>query len=101
MLFRQMPGVTRVIDPLWTLSSSRQGAPADCTPEPQSRFPQEARMKSSGPTPGRVVALPRGADDVLTVFNKLERGAPFCANPACALHVRLADSQVEGGGKLG
>ena len=55
-------------------------------------------MKSSGPTPGRVVALPRGADDVLTVFNELERGAPFCANPACALHVRLADSQVEGGG---
>jgi hypothetical protein len=55
-------------------------------------------MKSSGPTPGRVVALARGADDVLTVCNELERGAPFCANPACALHVRLADSEVEGGG---
>ena len=40
----------------------------------------------------------RVADDVLTVHMELERGAPFCANPACALHVRLLDSQVEGGG---
>ena len=55
-------------------------------------------MKSSSLTPGRVVTLPRGADDVLTVFNELERGAPFCANPACGLHVRLADARVEGGG---
>jgi len=55
-------------------------------------------MKSSSLTPGRVATLPRGADDVLTVFNELERGAPFCANPACALHVRLADARVEGGG---
>jgi hypothetical protein len=39
-----------------------------------------------------------GGDDVLTVHTELERGAPFCANPACALHVRLLDSQVEGGG---
>ncbi|HXZ60920.1 MAG TPA: hypothetical protein VEG26_12130 [Steroidobacteraceae bacterium] len=39
-----------------------------------------------------------GADDVLTPDNELERGAPFCANPACALHVRLADARVEGGG---
>jgi hypothetical protein len=38
------------------------------------------------------------AEDALTADNELERGAPFCANPACALHVRLADSQVEGGG---
>ena len=38
------------------------------------------------------------AEDVLAVHNELERGAPFCANPACALHVRLVDSQVEGGG---
>jgi hypothetical protein len=43
-------------------------------------------------------ALARGPDDVLTVDMELERGAPFCANPACALHVRLIDSQVEGGG---
>jgi hypothetical protein len=55
-------------------------------------------MQSSGVTPGRVVALVRGADDVLIVCNELERGAPFCANRACALHVRLADAQVEGGG---
>jgi hypothetical protein len=40
----------------------------------------------------------RCAEDVLTADNELERGAPFCANPACALHVRLLDSQVEGGG---
>lgn len=55
-------------------------------------------MKSLGVTPGRVVPLLRGAEDVLSVDNELERGAPFCANPACALHVRLADPQVEGGG---
>ncbi|HXY95931.1 MAG TPA: hypothetical protein VEH00_03075 [Steroidobacteraceae bacterium] len=55
-------------------------------------------MKSSGPTPHRVVPLSRVADDVLSADNELERGAPFCANPACALHVRLADARVEGGG---
>jgi hypothetical protein len=43
-------------------------------------------------------ARARGGDDVLTVDMELERGAPFCANPACALHVRLLDAQVEGGG---
>jgi hypothetical protein len=45
-----------------------------------------------------IVSLARGADDVLTADSELERGAPFCANPACALHVRLLDRQVEGGG---
>ena len=55
-------------------------------------------MESRGVTPRRVVTLVRGADDVLANDNELERGAPFCANPACALHVRLADAQVEGGG---
>jgi len=40
----------------------------------------------------------RAAEDVLTVHMQLERGAPFCANPDCALHVRLLDSQVQGGG---
>jgi hypothetical protein len=43
-------------------------------------------------------AHPRTAEDVLSVHLELERGAPFCANPACALHVRLLDTQVEGGG---
>lgn len=38
------------------------------------------------------------AEDVLVVHNELERGAPFCANPSCDLHVRLVDWQVEGGG---
>jgi hypothetical protein len=37
-------------------------------------------------------------EDALSVHLELERGAPFCANPACALHVRLFDSQVAGGG---
>jgi hypothetical protein len=37
-------------------------------------------------------------DDVLSADGELERGAPFCANPACALHVRVFDSQVVGGG---
>jgi hypothetical protein len=39
-----------------------------------------------------------GADDVLTTDLEVERGAPFCSNAACALHVRLIDAQVQGGG---
>jgi len=46
----------------------------------------------------RRFAHTRGAEDVLTVHLELERGAPFCANPECALHVRLIDNAVEGGG---
>jgi len=42
---------------------------------------------------------PRTRDDVSSGHLQLERGAPFCANPACALHVRLRDAQVEGGGE--
>jgi hypothetical protein len=38
------------------------------------------------------------ADDLLMTHTELERGAPFCGNPACALHVRLRDAGVEGGG---
>ena len=45
-----------------------------------------------------IKGVPRGADDVLSTDNELERGAPFCANADCALHVRLADAEVEGGG---
>jgi hypothetical protein len=55
-------------------------------------------MQSWSLAAGRVVRVARGAEDVLTADNELERGAPFCANPACGLHVRLLDSQVEGGG---
>jgi hypothetical protein len=45
------------------------------------------------------VLLPSwSGEDVLAAHNELERGAPFCANPDCALHVRLVDSRVEGGG---
>jgi hypothetical protein len=29
---------------------------------------------------------------------EIERGAPFCDNPDCALHVRVRDAIVEGGG---
>jgi hypothetical protein len=49
--------------------------------------------------------VPRGgavpswnADDVLSAHYELERGAPFCSNPSCDLHVRLIDLEVEGGG---
>jgi hypothetical protein len=38
------------------------------------------------------------ADDLLMSHTELERGAPFCDNPACALHVRMRDAMVEGGG---
>jgi hypothetical protein len=38
------------------------------------------------------------ADDVLAADSELERGAPFCGNPRCALHVRLDDNHVSGGG---
>ena len=55
-------------------------------------------MQSVAVPSGRIVSLARAAEDVLSADNELERGAPFCANPACALHVRLADSQVAGGG---
>ena len=55
-------------------------------------------MQSWSLGPAGAAARARGADDVLCADHDLERGAPFCANPACALHVRLADSQVEGGG---
>ena len=42
--------------------------------------------------------LTRASEDMLTADFELERGAPFCANPRCALHVRLADLHVQGGG---
>jgi hypothetical protein len=29
---------------------------------------------------------------------EIERGAPFCDNPACALHVRVRDRSVAGSG---
>lgn len=55
-------------------------------------------MQSWWPVSGNVATRARGADEVLGADGELERGAPFCANPACALHVRLADARVEGGG---
>ena len=41
---------------------------------------------------------PRATEDALIPGQELERGAPFCANPCCALHVRLIDAGVAGGG---
>ena len=38
------------------------------------------------------------AEDLSLAHLELGRGAPFCANPACALHVRLRDAQVSGEG---
>jgi hypothetical protein len=65
--------------------------------QPGAEF--RARMQSSsGYAQSRSTSVARGAEDTLSTDNELERGAPFCANPACALHVRLADSEVEGGG---
>jgi hypothetical protein len=37
-------------------------------------------------------------DDLLMAHTEIERGAPFCANPSCALHVYARDARVEGGG---
>jgi len=48
--------------------------------------------------PGAFRKTPRSADDLLTVHLEIERGAPFCANPECALHVRRVDARVAGGG---
>jgi hypothetical protein len=46
-----------------------------------------------------IVSLrPGAAEDLLSADSELERGAPFCGNPCCALHVRLRDSHVSGGG---
>ncbi len=38
------------------------------------------------------------AEDESSAHHEVERGAPFCANPDCALHVRRVDARVEGGG---
>jgi hypothetical protein len=37
-------------------------------------------------------------EDALSAHLEISRGAPFCANPDCALHVRLVDERVAGGG---
>lgn len=53
-------------------------------------------VKRSGHFHGESVHSER--EDVLTAHMELERGAPFCGNPDCALHIRLFDAQVDGGG---
>ena len=55
-------------------------------------------MPWSRPSAGARRARAACGEDVFGVHQELERGAPFCANPACALYVRLLDAQVEGGG---
>ena len=37
-------------------------------------------------------------EDVLSAHLEVSRGAPFCANPDCALHVRRVDERVAGDG---
>jgi hypothetical protein len=49
--------------------------------------------------PGRKLRPGRAAEDLCRPQPQVERGAPFCANPVCALHVRRADAQVEGAGE--
>jgi hypothetical protein len=41
---------------------------------------------------------PYGCEDVLLADNGLDAAAPFCSNPACALHVRLVDLQTQASG---
>ncbi len=55
-------------------------------------------MQSWSATRAPIAGRGRATEDVLAADSELERGAPFCANPACALHVRLADARVAGGG---
>jgi len=56
------------------------------------------RSQRSHPDAVRWSAALGAGEDVLLAGTELERGAPFCGNPACALHVRLSDAAVEGGG---
>jgi hypothetical protein len=37
-------------------------------------------------------------EDVLSAHLEVSRGAPFCTNPRSALHVRVVDARVAGGG---
>ena len=37
-------------------------------------------------------------EDVLLADNGLDLSAPFCSNPHCALHLRLSELQLAGGG---
>ena len=55
-------------------------------------------MQSRSLDAAGLVRRPLNGEGVLAAHNELERGAPFCADPACALHVRLVDLRVEGGG---
>jgi len=48
--------------------------------------------------PGPEHRAARAAEDALSGHLEVERGAPFCGNPECALHVRLVDARVAGGG---
>jgi hypothetical protein len=44
------------------------------------------------------VSAAHSSEDLCSVHLEIARGAPFCANPHCALHVRRVDAQVSGGG---
>jgi hypothetical protein len=48
--------------------------------------------------PAPRAARTAGTEDACFAHQEVERGAPFCANPRCALHVGGADAQVRGTG---
>ena len=56
------------------------------------------RVNPQTHTHGPVKMHSERVEDVLMVHMELERGAPFCGNPDCALHIRLFDERVDGGG---
>jgi len=48
--------------------------------------------------PGRRLRPGRATEDLCQAHQPVEAAAPFCANPACLLHVLRSDERVEGGG---
>ena len=82
-----------------TVKLDISGGTEGCARQARHRSATGASQPRQNTPPHCVVAAhPRSAEDVLNVHLELERGAPFCANSACGLHVRLLDAQVEGGG---
>ena len=73
--------------------------PRTCHPRVNSRFHTHCPVSAHHRRESNILVLRPGApEDVLTADHELERGAPFCSNPSCALHVRLEDHHVTGGG---
>ena len=60
-----------------------------------STAPYSASERTNGDSAG---ARAYNCEDVLLPDHGLDAGAPFCSNPACALHVRLVDLQTAASG---